>query len=70
MILLFDDSKITANQAGKYLVYDKGTTSDYWQEMDIIQVDKLTEKETADIEASVTKHQARVHKFLGINKVY
>lgn len=69
MILLYDNEKITANQAGKYLVYDKGTASDFWQEMDIIQLDKLTDKEVDDINEAVSKHQARIYKFLGISKI-
>lgn len=69
-MILLHDKKVTANEAAKYLVADKGETADYWNEFSCIDVKKLTAKEEEAINDAVSKHQERVRRFLGMSKIH
>lgn len=67
-MITYDDKKMTANQAAKQFVFERGAVMEgYWQECDSIAWDTL--KECAELDAAIVKQTARACEFFGIDKL-
>ena len=65
------DHKMTANQAAKWVMFDKGISGvDFWTEDSSIEHDRLTDKERQDLNIAMEKQGDRVRDFLNISKIW
>jgi len=60
------DTKVTANEYAKWLLYDKMQSAFYFTDYD---ADGMTEREIEEVSRFLEKQHDRVRQFLGINKI-
>ena len=62
-------TKVTANEAAKFLVFSLGDNAEYWQDDDSTNFECMTEKEVKAVNEAVEKQLYRVQEFLGAGKL-
>ena len=68
MIKTWDNQTITANQAAKMVVAERGINNwDCWRDHSIFQEHLLTDREFDAINVACNHQSARVLKFLGLS---
>jgi len=70
MLKLTNGKKTTPNQLAKLMVCDYGQGArDMGLDNVVADVDAVTEKEAAELDAAIRKQLERIYDFLGIDKV-
>ena len=68
-MILWNDTKLTANEAAKKIVYTMGSSIEFWYSNLNLDVAKLTIKEEKDINICVERQVVRVCGFLNIEQI-
>ena len=68
-MILWEGTKLTANEAAKKLVYNMGSNTEFWYSCLHLDVAKLTIKEERAINDHVDKQVTRIYEFLSIEKI-
>lgn len=74
-MIMYMDKKLTPTKLAKALIADKGIIAlDYWTEDTQLEIDDITAKEQAAIQAALNRQYERLITFFGIdscgNKVW
>ena len=62
--------KLTPTQLAKLLVGQKGRNAEYWEEDELIPVERMTDHEREAVDVAIERQIERVHDFLGYDAIH